>query len=241
MATLKTINISDIVPGNNPRTNFPHAEHEELVSSIREVGLIQNIVVIELGNGKYEIVAGERRWRALKELAETDKSFAETECNVLPAGSEAKAAFMRLAENSVRLNLSAIEEAREFQTLCNTFPDMTQGEVAKLAGLKDSKASKRLSLLKLPAKTQEYIEQRKLDESTAYEICALCGRCEDNEKAKAKEAKQIQKFADIVVKDALGQREVHARIKRIIKGKQPKQSKNEALKGNTRGVGICPF
>lgn len=72
MTMLKAINLSNIKPGKNPRTNFPQEEHDELVESIRSIGLIQNIVVIALDDNTYEIVAGERRWRALNELAEKD-------------------------------------------------------------------------------------------------------------------------------------------------------------------------
>lgn len=227
MAT-KSLNLKDILPGENPRTHFPEDEHDALVDSIRLNGLIQRIVVIvsEQDESKYTIVAGERRWRALNTLAKKDKSFATTDCVILHPESKAKVAFMRLAENNVRLNLSLMEQARHFRVLCDTFSaDMKQGEVAKMAGIRDSDASKLLCLLELPEKTQGYIHEGKLDKSKAFEFYRLRKTLTD---------KKIDKLVEMVISKDLNYVEVHTLVEKLLGNAPEKQSKPPLAGGYAR-------
>ncbi len=139
-----------------PRLEFNEENLNELAESIREHGLIQPITVRRVNN-TYEIIAGERRFRACKRLG-----FSEVPCNVMEA-NEIQTAQMALVENIQRENLSAIEEAKAYveimrQTHC------TQEELAGKMGKSQSSVANKIRLLNLPENIQAAISEKKISE-----------------------------------------------------------------------------
>jgi ParB family chromosome partitioning protein len=150
---------------NNPRKVFAESELEDLARSIRERGLLQPIVVRPRGAGGYEIVAGERRWRAAQ-LASRHELPA-----VVRALSDGEALEIALIENVQRVDLNPLEEAKGYQQLVDQF-NYTQHQLADVVGKSRSHVSNTLRLLLLPAQVQKYIEDGKLTAGHARTIVA---------------------------------------------------------------------
>jgi ParB family chromosome partitioning protein len=130
----------------NPRRTFPAAELAELAASIRERGIIQPIVVRALRGQKddqYEIIAGERRWRAAQQAGLHDVPV------VLVEASDTQALELAIIENVQRADLNALEEAGGYQALMETFGH-GQDDVAQIVGKSRSHVANTLRLLKLP-------------------------------------------------------------------------------------------
>ena len=141
-----SIKISRISPrGDQPRKNFDDNALQVLADSIREHGVIQPIVVRELDSlsENYEIIAGERRWRAAK-MAGLDEIPA-----VVMSGDELKIAEISLIENVQRQDLNPIEEALAYKALIDRF-GLKQEEVARQVGKSRSAVANMLRLLELP-------------------------------------------------------------------------------------------
>ena len=136
----------------NPRRHFPEAELEELAASIRMRGIIQPIVVRPVSSvpGTYEIVAGERRWRAAQKAGHT-----EVPVVVVQIGDRAALEFAIL-ENVQRSDLNAIEEASGYERLMQDF-SYTQRELAEILGKSRSHLANTLRLLQLSPAIQERI------------------------------------------------------------------------------------
>ena len=135
-----------------PRTVFDDDKLSELTSSIQEVGVLQPILLREL-NGRYELVAGERRWRALKKAKKrTAPAY------IINVKSESDFIEMALIENIQREDLNPIEEAEAY-ALLNTKYNMAHEPIAKAVGKKRVTISNALRLLKLPS---EIIKSLKL-------------------------------------------------------------------------------
>ncbi len=147
-ATITNVPVSQIIPGNNDRQVFDQAELVELAESINENGLIQPITVrpIErdlLDNQVYEVVAGERRFRAISQLLKW-----ETIPAIVKELSYRKARNVMLVENTGRKNLNPIEEADAYQSRIDEFGDSPE-KIAKIAGVPVDRIKRRLSLRKL--------------------------------------------------------------------------------------------
>ena len=147
----KKINISQIQPNpSQPRKNFNEADIKELATSIKNQGLIQPIVVRLIENDNYQIIAGERRWRAsqIAGLHEVDCVVKETnEDEVLEAA---------LIENIQREDLNIIEEANAYKGLIN-LKNITNENLAKIIGKSSSHVSNTLRLLELDEKIQNMV------------------------------------------------------------------------------------
>ncbi|HZK02439.1 MAG TPA: ParB/RepB/Spo0J family partition protein, partial [Anaerovoracaceae bacterium] len=169
------IDIHKIKPNSNqPRQNFSEEKINELAESIKNHGIIQPIVLRETEKG-FEIVAGERRWRAagragLKEVPCIVKELTD-EQNILIA----------LIENMQREDLNAIEEANGFKQLMTSF-SLTQEEIAKSVGKSRPYVANTLRLLKLPGRVQEMITDGVL---TSGHGRAIAGIKEDKEQISA--------------------------------------------------------
>ena len=164
-----TIKISRITPrGDQPRKNFDDNALQVLADSIREHGVIQPIVVRELGvmDENYEIIAGERRWRAAK-MAGLDEIPA-----VIMTGDELKIAEVALIENVQRKDLNPIEEAMAYKALIERF-GLKQEEVAKQAGKSRSAVANMLRLLELPDEVLLLVKDEKLSMGHARAILGL--------------------------------------------------------------------
>lgn len=141
----------------NPRRNFTEAELEELANSIKERGIIQPIVVRQLAgeNDRYEIIAGERRWRAAQRAGLHEVPIAVVDA------TDAQSLEFAIIENVQRADLNPIEEAAGYVALmeqCNH----TQDEVAKIVGKSRPYIGNMVRLLKLPEAVKNLVRQGKL-------------------------------------------------------------------------------
>lgn len=142
--TLRNINLTEITPNpNQPRKDIDQEKLNELTESIKIHGVIQPIIVRQVGDNKYQIIAGERRWRAcqLAGLEDVPAIVAEYSNNT--------AAEVALIENLQREDLNPLEEALAYQSLINEF-GITQEELAKRVGKSRSLVANMLRLLTLP-------------------------------------------------------------------------------------------
>lgn len=157
-AGVYTLAVNKLHPGKyQPRTQFNEATLGELAESIRKNGIMQPIIVraSKKQNGKYEIVAGERRWRAaqLAELKEVPVLIREIH--------DKQALELALVENIQRQDLSPIEEANGYQRLIEEF-EYTQEELASTIGKSRSHIANLLRLLSLPDEIREMLENNEL-------------------------------------------------------------------------------
>jgi ParB family chromosome partitioning protein len=143
--------IHQLVPNKfQPRKNFEKKQLEELAASIKNRGIIQPIAVRKISDNKFEIIAGERRWRAAQ-LA----NMHEVPTVILDANDELAAEFAVL-ENVQREGLNALEEAEGYQTLINTF-GYTQDKIAEMIGKSRAYIANMLRLKKLPNEIQNMV------------------------------------------------------------------------------------
>ena len=193
-----TIRISRITPrGDQPRKTFDENALQVLADSIREHGVIQPIVVREIGvlEDNYEIIAGERRWRAAK-MAGLDEIPA-----VIMTGDELKIAEVALIENVQRKDLNPIEEAMAYKALIERF-DLKQEEVARQAGKSRSAVANMLRLLELPDEVLALVQEEKLSMGHARAILGLA----DEEK--------MLPLAEMIIAKELSVREVEALVRK---------------------------
>ena len=145
------VKVSDIRPNpNQPRRNFDSKALDELSNSIKEKGVITPITIRQLDKG-YEVIAGERRWRAAKKA-----KLKSIPAYVLNIDSEAEMMEVALIENIQRENLNAIEEAEGYAVL-NIKYHLSHEQIAKTIGKKRATISNALRLLKLPAEIRKSI------------------------------------------------------------------------------------
>ena len=150
------VKVSEIKPNpNQPRRNFDSKALDELSNSINEKGVITPITIRQLDKG-YEIIAGERRWRAAKKT-----KLKSIPAYILNIDSEAEMMEVALIENIQRENLNAIEEAEGYAVL-NSKYDLSHEDIAKTIGKKRTTISNALRLLKLPAEIRRSIRDGKI-------------------------------------------------------------------------------
>jgi ParB family transcriptional regulator, chromosome partitioning protein len=159
----------------NPRRNFPEADLEELAASLREKGVIQPIVVRPVNGAadRFEIIAGERRWRAAQRAGLHDVPIVSVEV------TEDEALQLAIIENVQRTDLNSVEEATGYQALINDFRH-SHDEIAKVVGKSRVHITNTLRLLKLPETVQEHIRCGKLSAGHAR---VLIGRADAEERA----------------------------------------------------------
>jgi ParB family chromosome partitioning protein len=167
------IPVAAIVPNQyQPRKVFDQTEIQELAQTISEHGLLQPIVVREFRPGEYEIIAGERRFRAVK-LLEWEKIPA-----IVEKMSDAESASLALIENLQRAQLSPVEEAQAYKQLME-FNNLTQAALAKGMGKSQSFVANKLRLLKLIKPVQNVILDGRITERHGR---ALLGLDEDQQR-----------------------------------------------------------
>lgn len=166
---LLTVKVQQLQPGKyQPRTQMDQASLAELADSIKQHGVMQPILVRSLGADKYEIIAGERRWRAAK-LA----GLTEVQVISRIVANDASLA-MALIENIQREDLNPLEEAFGIQRLIDEF-NMTHDAAAKAVGRSRSAVSNLLRLTQLVKQVQALLMQGKLDMGHARALLALSG------------------------------------------------------------------
>ena len=155
---LREIRIEKIVPNKyQPRREFTEEKIKELAESIKQNGLLQSITVRDMGNGFYELIAGERRLRALKYL-----EYPTTKAIVKELTNE-QMATLALIENIQREELTPIEEAYAYQELLS-INNLTQDELAKSLGKTQATVANKLRLLKLCSKVVDAINSKRITE-----------------------------------------------------------------------------
>ncbi|WP_454918682.1 ParB/RepB/Spo0J family partition protein [Xanthobacter sediminis] len=200
----------------NPRRAFLEEGLEDLAASIREKGIIQPIVVRPLpGLDAYEIVAGERRWRAAQRAA-----LHEVPVIVLEL-TDREALEIAIIENVQRADLNPVEEAQGYDSLMAEFA-YTQSDLAKVIGKSRSHIANTLRLLKLPAEVKIYLEDGRL---TAGHARALIGQ------------EHPERIARQVVEKGLNVRDVEALVKaHAAGGAQPRVPKESAKSADVRAL-----
>jgi len=195
----------------NPRRSFAAAELEELAASLRERGIIQPIVVRSLRGvpDGYEIIAGERRWRAAQRAGLHEVPV------VVVEATDAEALQLAIIENVQRADLNPLEEAEGYRSLMEEFHN-SQEEIAKIVGKSRSYIANTLRLLKLPDAVKGYIQDGKL---TAGHARMLVG-----------EPNAEQLAQDIVARD-LNVREVEAMARQRASASGKKQTNNRRAHG----------
>ncbi len=164
---LLTLPISKVEPREaQPRKNFDEEALQELADSIARYGLIQPIVARKLDSGYYQIIAGERRWRASRMAGLT-----EVPVRVLEA-DDRRTAELALVENLQREDLNPIEEAKGYKTLMEDY-GLTQEETAKSVGRSRPAVANALRLLSLSPAVMELVEKRELSAGHARAILPL--------------------------------------------------------------------
>lgn len=167
----KTLRISEIEPNREqPRKKFSDEAITSLADSIREHGMLQPILVRPLPVGSYQIVAGERRWRAAKMLG-----LDEVPVNIREL-SDSEAMQIAIIENLQRENLNPIEEANGYNELIEKY-GMTQDKVAKMVGRSRSSVANSIRILTLPESVLDMIEKGDLSVGHAKALLS----CEDRE------------------------------------------------------------
>lgn len=161
------VSVNDIVPNpHQPRREFHPEELEELISSIKEFGILQPITVTEKANGMYELIAGERRLRSAKEAGLKKVPV------IVRTATEQEKLELALIENIQRADLSPIEEAHGYAKLMEEY-GMTQEQAAARVGKSRSAVANTLRLLNLPAEMQMALADGRISMSMARVLCGM--------------------------------------------------------------------
>ena len=181
-SAISDIEISRISPNpDQPRRTFDEESLEELAASIRELGVVQPLTLRLSDDGDYQIIAGERRWRAARIAGlESVPAYVRTV-------SDSEMTEMALIENIQREDLNAIEVALGFKKLIDSY-NLTQERLSERLGKKRTTIANHLRLLRLPAEIQLGLRDRKLDMGHARAILAI-----DDPKMQLKIYKRILK------------------------------------------------
>lgn len=164
---IQTLRITDIEQNRSqPRKHFDNDAITELAESIQQHGMLQPIVVRPIGENRWQIVAGERRWRAAKRIGMTEVPV------IIRDLTDAEAGQIALVENLQRENLNPIEEALGYQTLMQQY-GMTQEDVARIVGRSRPAVANALRLLNLPAPVQDALEKGRLTVGHAKALAAI--------------------------------------------------------------------
>lgn len=197
----------DLIEPNSlqPRTNFDEERLENLAQSIRSNGIIQPLVIRRQDAGRYQLIAGERRWRAAQ------RAGLQRVPAIVRDIPEDKILELALIENIQRQELNAIEEAQAYKRLIETL-GLTQEVVAQRVGRDRTFITNYLRLLRLPEDIQRLVEQEKLSMGHAR---ALLG---------VDDADVQRRVARNIVEQGMSVRDTERAIKRIINGASPAEA-----------------
>ena len=226
---LLNLKIDKIVTNSNqPRKYFDNGKMSELKDSIKNSGLLQPITVRKISNGKYEIVAGERRYRACRELGM--ENIPVIEMNV----GDARGYELSVLENIQRENLNPIEEAESYLMLMEVY-GYTQEKLSEKLGKTRSSVSNKMRILKLPASVKEMVKKGKISYGHARTLLSLS------------DEKKIEEAAKEIINKGYSVRETERRVKVLINkgnssekfsgdlGSRGKESENESQNKNLNG------
>ncbi len=211
-----TLPLSSVVPDENQhRKTFSTDSLTELAESIRQHGILQPILVTPLANGKYKIIAGERRFRAASIAALTEVPV------LIRDVSAQNAAEMALIENLQREDLNPMEEAGGYDALIRTY-GLTQEEAAKRLGKSRVAIANTLRLLSLPAAAQSMVRNKTVSAGHARALLAL------------KDEALIHRILGEIVEKNLSVRETEGLVKRLLEGKTGANAKSPVDKTVSR-------
>lgn len=203
------LKLNDIEPNRaQPRKSFDEQALEELANSISTHGVIQPLLVRPLADGGYQLIAGERRWRASRMAGLTEVPV------VIREMSDSEAMELALVENLQREDLNPIEEAQGLALLMETY-GLTQEQAAKRVGKSRPAVANSMRLLSLPQDVLAMVERGELSAGHARTILAL------------ENAEQITALANEIIKKNLSVRETERAVKALLKGdtKREKRAK----------------
>lgn|SRR5690625_173806 len=213
--------LEQITPNRfQPRTIFDKEKIEELAQTIHTHGMIQPIVVRKLDRDQYELIAGERRWRAVQHLGW------ETISAIIRDMNDAQTASVALIENLQREELTAIEEAKAYKQLIDIH-SLTQEALAQRLGKSQSTIANKLRLLNLPIEVQQSLLNKDITERHARALISL----------KEKDD-QLFVLAKVIEED-LNVKQTEELIENIIHPKEEKEKKRVQLKGINRDIRIA--
>lgn len=199
---LMEIPVEELLPGDGqPRQYFDEVALAELATSIAEHGILQPIIVRKRAGGQYEIVAGERRWRAAQ-LAEK-----KTVPCVVTDFADEKALTVALVENIQREDLNPIEEAESFRRLSEELK-YTQEQIAQVIGKDRTTVANAIRLLKLPKNIQQFVMDKQLTMGHARALLGL------------QEESLIEKVARQVVTEGLSVRQTEHLVQNCLENKE---------------------
>lgn len=197
---LREVDIDLIEPNNvQPRTRFDETQLEELAQSIKTNGVVQPILVRKTNGGRYQIVAGERRWRAAQ------RAGLQRIPSVIRDVPDDKMLELALIENIQRQELNAIEEAYAYKRLIETF-NLTQETVAQRVGRDRTFVTNYLRLLRLPEDIQRLVEESKLSMGHARALLGI------------DDADKQRQIARSIIERSLSVRDTERAVKRIVAG-----------------------
>lgn len=201
-ADIQMLRIDAIVPNRyQPRHLFAPGELAELTASIKESGVLQPVMVRRKGDGIYELISGERRWRASKEAG------LETIQAVIRNCSDQESLLLALVENLQREDLNPMETARAYSRMMNEF-GLTQDVIAQRVGRDRSSVANSVRLINLHPEVQELLEQGSLSAGHAKVILGL-----DSPEAQVRIAKMVASLG-------LSVREVEKVVEASLSGKK---------------------
>lgn len=203
------LKLNEIEPNKNqPRKIFDDEALTELSASIEKHGVIQPLLVRPLTGGTYQLVAGERRWRAARMAGLTEVPV------VIRELSDEDAAALALIENLQREDLDPIEEAEGYKYLMETY-SITQEEAAQKVGKSRSAVANLMRLLALPAEVLELVREKKLSAGHARTLLPL------------EDSALIAQFAKEIIEKGLSVRQTEKWVKDFLKPKKPAKSMPE--------------
>lgn len=203
------LEMSKIVPNKyQPRKKFDEEKIAELAQTLKTHGMIQPIVVRKKSDDEYELIAGERRFRAAQQLEW------ETIPTIVRELSDTETASIALIENIQRENLSVIEEAQAYVQLLEMH-ELTQEALAQRLGKSQSTIANRIRLLSLPTEVQDAIIDKQISERHARALLKL-----------PDEAEQL-KFLSLIIERGLTVRETDELVKKELEGDAVKKKKRK--------------
>lgn len=215
---ITVLKISDIEPNRGQaRTIFDESALLELADSIGKHGILQPIAVRKKDNGYYEIIAGERRWRASKIAGLSEIPV------VIKDVDDKSASELSLIENLQRENLNPAEEARGYRDLMDKF-GLTQEEAAERVGKSRTAVANILRILKLPDNVLKLVEDGELSYGHARTLLPLVQPC-DNE--------TLFKHAEYVISSGLSVRQTEQLVKQILEGNKKTVDNEQSLVSKT--------
>ena len=206
-SVVSELKIIDVEPNpDQPRKEFDEEKLQALSSSIKELGVILPIIVTKKNN-RYQIIAGERRWRAAR------KAGLKTIPAIVKDYEDKEAAEVALIENLQRENLNAIEEAKGYKSLIDGF-SMTQEEISKRVGKSRSAITNSLRILNLPDDIIKYLISGEITPGHARALLSLSS---DKDK---------KELVQRIIKEGLNVRQVEALVKNYGTKSKPKKKNN---------------